>query len=213
MPTPDTIQGVDLPTYDDPPAIPDDVALIWYAMISRGIPRFSNDAALEAAYPAPTEGQVAWIQAEQRLAVFAGAPTDDARWRTLPVQGDVETVPLLTGWGTYTGFAPPRLVRQGDIVSLIGGMAGRTTNAALTALQEYNLAGTGAIPADLCPATDQTENRPGWLQSGTAVSNAQIRVYPDGSIRYVPISTITLTSGSTRGYILVPDMSWKVKTA
>ncbi|MFE6228899.1 hypothetical protein [Cellulosimicrobium sp. NPDC057862] len=78
MPAPDTIQGIDLPTYDDPPAIPDDVALIWYAMISRGVPRFSNTAARDAAYPSPTTGQLAWVNG-LGLTLFAGT----LPWRVL----------------------------------------------------------------------------------------------------------------------------------
>ncbi|MBN0039395.1 hypothetical protein JN535_04295 [Cellulosimicrobium cellulans] len=67
MPTPDTIQGIDLPTYDDPPGVPDDLSLIWYAMISRGVPRFSNGAQRDAAYPSPTAGQLCAVAGALQL--------------------------------------------------------------------------------------------------------------------------------------------------
>lgn len=58
MTSPDTIQGVELPNYDDPPAIPDDLRVIWYALMARAVPRFSNTAARDTAYPSPVDGQL-----------------------------------------------------------------------------------------------------------------------------------------------------------
>lgn len=63
MPTPDLIQGINLPTFGDAPAVPTHIADIWYAAISRGNPRFANTAARDAAYPTPTNGQKCWVDA------------------------------------------------------------------------------------------------------------------------------------------------------
>lgn len=38
MASPDTIQAVQLPDYDDPPAIPDDLRTVFYALMSRASP-------------------------------------------------------------------------------------------------------------------------------------------------------------------------------
>lgn len=136
--------------------------------------------------------------------------TDDGQtWRVLPIQGPATDIPVLTGWGSYSGFARPRLRRTGTEVKAFGGMVGRTSAASLNALEEYQLAGPGAIPADLAPAS--IENRLGWLQSGSSVSNAQVRVKPDGSMAYIPISTISLAATTaTRGYLVVPEFTWDV---
>lgn len=58
MASPDTIQAVQLPDYDDPPAIPDDLRTVFYALMSRSVPRFSGEAARDAAYPSPVDGQL-----------------------------------------------------------------------------------------------------------------------------------------------------------
>jgi hypothetical protein len=58
MASPDTIQAIELPDYDDPPAIPDDLRVLFYALMSRATPRFSNTAARDAAYPSPVDGQL-----------------------------------------------------------------------------------------------------------------------------------------------------------
>ncbi|WP_454044413.1 hypothetical protein [Cellulosimicrobium sp. Marseille-Q8652] len=80
MPTPDLIQGVDLPIYDDPPAIPDDLALIYYALLQRAVPRFSNTAARNTAYPSPTDGQLAVTGSGTSLVVWAAV---SGTWRDL----------------------------------------------------------------------------------------------------------------------------------
>lgn len=61
MPTPDLIQGVNLPTFGDAPAVPTDIANSWYAGIARAIPRFANASQRETAYPTPSAGQFAWV--------------------------------------------------------------------------------------------------------------------------------------------------------
>ena len=58
MTSPDTIQGIELPNFDDPPAIPDDMRVIFYALMARANPRFSNVAARDTAYPVPADGQM-----------------------------------------------------------------------------------------------------------------------------------------------------------
>ncbi|WP_454728841.1 hypothetical protein [Cellulosimicrobium protaetiae] len=152
------------------------------------------------------------------LIVMRGDASADARmeytedgttWKVLPTQTSYGPVTPLTGWGTYSGFEPPRLVRTGREVTLVGGMLGRATAANLTALNEYDLIGAGGIPSGWAPPGTTAENRGGgWLQNGTAVSNAQVRVKPNGSVTYIPISNISLTIGSTRGYLLTPDVHW-----
>jgi len=69
MPTPDTKQGIDLPNYGDAPAVPDDISRIYYANLERGLPRFANTAARDAAYPSPTDGQFCWVDAEKAIYV------------------------------------------------------------------------------------------------------------------------------------------------
>jgi len=56
--SPDTIQAIELPNYDDPPAIPDDLRVVFYALMQRAVPRFSNTAARDTAYPSPADGQL-----------------------------------------------------------------------------------------------------------------------------------------------------------
>lgn len=132
---------------------------------------------------------------------------DGATWRTIAAQTAPIDLPLLTGWSAYSPFAVPRLQVAGNRVTLIGGMVGRSAAANLTALQEYQLAGPGAVPVGMLPPA--AENRGGgWLQNGTAVTNAQVRIQTDGSVTYIPISAISLTVGGIRGYLLVPDISW-----
>lgn len=71
MPTPDVIQAIDLPTFGDAPAVPTHLADTWYAMISRGLPRFANMTALNTAYPSPTAGQAAIVNGV--LYLYVGA--------------------------------------------------------------------------------------------------------------------------------------------
>lgn len=72
MTSPDTIQGVELPNYDDPPAIPDDLRVVFYALMSRAVPRFSNTAARDMAYPSPTDGQMCTTGSGSTLRMWVG---------------------------------------------------------------------------------------------------------------------------------------------
>lgn len=82
MPTPDVIQGVDLPLYSDPANIPDDLAAIYYALLSRGIPRFSTIAQRDAAYPSPTNGQVVYVSGDRTLYLRDGGSWQ-VLWRSM----------------------------------------------------------------------------------------------------------------------------------
>jgi alkylation response protein AidB-like acyl-CoA dehydrogenase len=90
MPTPDLIQGINLPDYEDAPAVPEHLADVWYAMIGRGAPRFANNAARSAAYPSPTLGQLAWTSDSSTLWIYTWvklwAAADNLGWvaMTLP---------------------------------------------------------------------------------------------------------------------------------
>lgn len=138
---------------------------------------------------------------------------DGTTFLTVAAQPDTVQLPILTGWGTYTGvggpYSRPRIHQSGREVTLIGGMVGRTSAANLNALQEYQVAGPGSIPAGLAPAMVEPRLS-GWLQNGTSVTNAQVRILPDGSVTYIPISAINLTIGATIGYLVLSDITWTV---
>jgi hypothetical protein len=100
MPTPDLIQGIDLPVYGDAPAVPDHLADIWYAAIQRGLPRFANTAARDTAYPAPTDGQFCWVTSLLAAQVYQSG------WKTFWASpGGVVKREVLTGSGVITPAA------------------------------------------------------------------------------------------------------------
>lgn len=73
MATADTIQGVELPTPDDQPAIPDHLAALWYAMIARGLPRFSTVDMRDERIGSPVDG----------MACITGSGTTTRLWMAL----------------------------------------------------------------------------------------------------------------------------------
>jgi len=95
MPSPDTIQAVELPDYDDPPAIPDDLRVLFYALMSRAVPRFSNTAARDAAYPSPVDGQLC----------MTGSGTTLRMWTA--VGGDWLPFARTSGDGLWAADMPP----------------------------------------------------------------------------------------------------------
>ncbi|SDG20475.1 hypothetical protein SAMN04487781_3999 [Cellulosimicrobium cellulans] len=76
MTSPDTIQAIELPDYDDPPAIPDDLRVLFYALMSRAVPRFSNTDARDAAYPSPVDGQLCMTGSGTTLRMWTGVGGD-----------------------------------------------------------------------------------------------------------------------------------------
>ncbi len=113
MPTPDVIQGTDLPAYTDAPAIPDDVATIFYSLLARGIPRFANTDARNAAYPSP---------AEQQMCAVAGVGVQIVRsgqWTTIwaPTDGVWSNyTPTLDGVTVGNGVVEGRWMRRGRMI-------------------------------------------------------------------------------------------------
>lgn len=100
MPTPDPIQGIDLPTYEDPPAVPDDLARVLGAALERSLSRFPNTSARNAAFPSPEEGQPCWVGGGvDEFQIFW-----DGDWRTVWSPTDTDWIPLTVqsgaGWGT-----------------------------------------------------------------------------------------------------------------
>lgn len=63
MPVTDPLQGATfLPAWTEPYQVPQTIADMYQFLLSRGIPRFTTTAERDAAYPAPTTGQVAFAE-------------------------------------------------------------------------------------------------------------------------------------------------------
>lgn len=113
MPTPDTVQGTDLPTYTDPPAIPDDVATTFYSLMARSVPRFSSTDARDAAYPSP---------AEQQMCAVAGVGLQIVRngqWTTIWATTDgvwSSYTPTIDGVTVGNGSVEGRWMRRGRMI-------------------------------------------------------------------------------------------------
>ncbi|MEV8177184.1 hypothetical protein AB0O99_03950 [Cellulosimicrobium funkei] len=114
MPTPDTIQGIPLADYDDPPAIPDDLRTLFYALMARAIPRFSTTAQRDTAYPVPVDGQRCTTGAGAGLREWIGLdgkwtspPSVRSRYRVVTASG---TVPYVASPTNYVDIAAPQVV-------------------------------------------------------------------------------------------------------
>lgn len=210
MPTPDTVQGVPLPTFDDPPAVPNDIAASWYALMSRAVPRFINTAARDAAYPNPVDGQ---------MCITGSAPTTRAwmgqggSWtETFPLYGAWTTLPSATGWEPFDGNS--WWARQeGEWAATNNVLLRRTTgnNMTLNAGTLYNIG--GAIPSQLLPANGiYGPYVPVVIAAGTTrVLGMLFWNSIAGSFYITAASTVTLTGGSGSHYIAVPALRWLLK--
>lgn len=101
MPTPDLIQGVNLPSFGDAPAVPTDIANTWYAAIARGLPRFANTAARDTAYPSPTNGQACWVDSLLAVQIYQSG------WK------DIWKSPGAGVWQAYTPTTPGTTLGNG----------------------------------------------------------------------------------------------------
>lgn len=209
MPTPDTVQGVSLPTFDDPPAVPNDLSLVWYAMIARGVPRFSGTAARDLAYPNPADGQMCITGSAPNIRSWMGQAGE---W--------TETFPLYGAWQKITpaalweGFGGDQWwVRQeGEWAATNNILLRRVSgqNLAMTAGQSYPV--SSAVPASVLP--------PAEIRGPYVIVKIRGNVdtdglfywdSPSGMFRVIPSATVTLTGGSTSQYIAIGSQRWLLK--
>ncbi|KON72609.1 hypothetical protein M768_13965 [Cellulosimicrobium cellulans F16] len=211
MPTPDTVQGVSLPTFDDPPAVPNDLSLVWYAMIARGVPRFSGTAARDLAYPNPADGQMCVTGSAPNIRSWIGQA---GQWtETFPLYGAWTTIPAANLWEPFDGNS--WWARQ-------EGEWGATNNILLRRSSGNNLAmvaGTpvtisgSPFPSGLLPAAGIYGS---YIPVVIVASTTQVLglLYWDaslGAFRVRPSAAVTLTGGSTAHYIAIPALRWLLK--
>jgi hypothetical protein len=130
MPTNEPLQGFQLPTPDDPAAIPDDLARLTGDLISIATPRYATAAQRDAAFPSPTDGQHAWVAAENAVYVRSGGAwrplwTGFVGWTTLPGT-------LASGWSIPSGQTP-QAAFVGGMVYLRGALVNSTLVGGFTA--------------------------------------------------------------------------------
>jgi hypothetical protein len=177
MPTPDTVQGIQLPTFDDPPAVPNDLSLVWYAAIGRAVPRFSGTAARDAAFPSPVDGQMCVTGTGTNLQLWlavAGA------WRAITTGSA-----LLEPWTPITAFGTnmaansfgvsPRVKRFDDGFTRCAGGIRITTGTIANGAVLATLPAPYVPPAYVEVACATTADTP--------ESTVRVEIRTDGTIR------------------------------
>lgn len=193
MPTPDLIQAVDLPIYSDAPAVPDDLATVWYEGLKRAIPRFSNAAQRDAAYPSPTQGQSCWVDSLLAEQVYQSGWKN--KW-TAPGPGIwAAYTPTLTNVALGTGGAiTGRWTRDGNTVKCIVAIS-LGTGASVTDIIRIG------VPVDINLTTHAVNVAPLGVATASDTTNraaATVAAVAANQVRCLGTTTATFTAAAWR---------------
>lgn len=135
--------------------------------------------------------------------------TDGTTWRSVALQGDTVDLSYVTGWQNYgdSSVGRPVLSQVGRRVSMLSGPVGRSSGTTVTSDTELNLCPAGTIPVGMRPAAIRMWQ--GLIIAGTSEVSVTLRAKPDGSITYVALGNITMSTGNSN-YLLVTDVPWDV---
>lgn len=193
MPTPDVVQGIDLPTFADAPAVPDDIANTYYANLARAIPRFANTGQRDAAYPSPTQGQSCWLDSLLAEQVYQSgwknkwvAPGPGIWAAYVPT---LTNVALGTG-GTVTG----RWTRDGNTVKGVVAIA-LGTGASVTDIIRVG------VPVDINLTTHAVNIAPLGLAVASDTTNRQtatVAAVAINQVRCIGTTSATFTAAAWR---------------
>jgi hypothetical protein len=179
------IQGIAYPTPTDAPDGPNQMHAQLVALLNRGVPRFVDVEARNAALGAtPTDGMVAvtgsgasttlWIAASGWKLVYS--PSDDTGW--VPLTFNSPT------WANYGGSYEPAAVRRiGKLVKLRGMCR---NSVALTGATTYAI---GTIPSEFGPPFNHV---------GVGVTGAWNRVSAGASTGTAHTHNVSMQSLGTR---------------
>jgi hypothetical protein len=210
MPAPDPTQGVLLPTYDDPPAIPDHLRAAFEALMSRAVPRFINTAARDSQYPNPADGQMCITGTAPTIRAWMG---QGGEWtETFPLYGPWTTLPPAPGWEPFDGNS--WWARQeGEWAATNNVLLRRTNgnNMTLNAGTVYTIG--GAIPSQLLPAAGiYGPYVPVVITASSTRVLGMLYWNTQSGVFFITSSaTVTLTGGSGSHYIAVPSLRWLLK--
>lgn len=174
MPT-TAIGAAPYPAPDDADDVPGDLQALAEWASTRGVMRFADAAARDAAIPSPVAGMVAWLDTPGAVTVRTATA-----WRTLWSNLAWSGISLASGYETY-GTTPQAAVEGGLFIVLKGGVQRSTSGA-----QIATNAVLGTIPSSLgTPVSGDYPIATQWSTDNVG----RLYVGSDRSIQYIGSTT------------------------